>query len=410
MKNISQIKCPLCNGDRSEVLFVLNSGSMDDSALYRNIKVKSCCRCGHIYNELNENDCDRLSDYYNNEFSWINQNSKNELTDLPGSSNPNTQKRYQRLIEMVPELDISCSVLDVGCASGGLLKHLRNMGLTKLCGIDSAASYLNQPKKLGYEVKQGMAESIPYGDSEFDVVFLDQVLEHCVNPSSIFQEVKRVLKLGGVFCIGVPDASRYSDFYFFDYFWFLMKEHIQHFDINHLIYFARNEGFELVTSQHNEMVINEKMIQPNLNVVFKSVSPIASSFCETEKVGFELKEKLNSYVNLEEARFKKRLNHLLKLISAKDRCTYFWGVSRELLFMLENLPSHYLKNYKLIDKNAFKQTQQYSQKRVYPPSILDNAPINSVLIITGVAHTESIKAEVYNIGFKGKVYALGELE
>ena len=49
-----------------------------------------------------------------------------------------------------------------------------------------------------------------------------------------FREAKRVLADDGYLCIGIPDASRYDKMYFFDFFWFLIREHIQHFDIEHL--------------------------------------------------------------------------------------------------------------------------------------------------------------------------------
>ena len=52
---------------------------------------------------------------------------------------------------------------------------------------------------------------------------MDQVLEHLLHPRKVFQEVKRVLKNGGYFCLGVPNAQEYANSYIFDFFWFLLQ-------------------------------------------------------------------------------------------------------------------------------------------------------------------------------------------
>ena len=44
----------------------------------------------------------------------------------------------------------------------------------------------------------GSAEALPYADGEFDVVLCTQVLEHVVEPASVFAEIRRVLVPGGV--------------------------------------------------------------------------------------------------------------------------------------------------------------------------------------------------------------------
>lgn len=57
-----------------------------------------------------------------------------------------------------------------------------------------------------------------------------------------------------------------------------MREHIQHFDLTHLEFLANSEGFELVNfSFANMPMMSEKMILPNLNVVFKYTGVIKNT-------------------------------------------------------------------------------------------------------------------------------------
>jgi len=99
---------------------------------------------------------------------------------------------------------------------GGFLDYLHVKGIKSLSGIDPTKKYVNYAKQKGnYTIKLGSAESIPFEDNRFDLLVMDQVLEHLLEPRKAFQEAKRVLVDGGLFCIGVPDASRYDKTYFF---------------------------------------------------------------------------------------------------------------------------------------------------------------------------------------------------
>jgi SAM-dependent methyltransferase len=51
--------------------------------------------------------------------------------------------------------------------------------------------------------------AIPFPDSEFDLVFSDNVMEHLENPESVFAEVFRVLKPGGIFMAKTPNRKHY---------------------------------------------------------------------------------------------------------------------------------------------------------------------------------------------------------
>ena len=112
--------------------------------------------------------------------------------------------------------------------------------------------------------------AIPLDDNAIDLIVMDQVLEHVVDLRKAFKEASRVLDRDGVLCISVPDASRYNEKYLFDFYWFLLREHVQHFDIEHLKLLAIQEGFELVThSQYETKLVSDKMILPVLTVVFR---------------------------------------------------------------------------------------------------------------------------------------------
>lgn len=60
-------------------------------------------------------------------------------------------------------------------------------------------------------------DTIPFSDSEFDVIFTKSVLEHIHRPSNILNECYRVLKPGGRIIAMVPDWKTCMYIYYDDF-------------------------------------------------------------------------------------------------------------------------------------------------------------------------------------------------
>ena len=400
------LKCPLCCCDTSDSLLSLSAGNFSGSSLYEEIKVASCFECGHIYNKLTKQEVVGLVDYYNKEYSPITLNTSNTTGDLPGSKNKNTYLRHNHLIDFVSShIDQRSRILDIGCALGGLLHILQERGFTELHGIDMTEHYVTQAKlDTKFVISQGQAESIPYSEDSFELLFLDQVLEHTIDPRQVFIEAKRVLIQGGYFCIGVPDAARYKSTYFFDYFWFLMREHIQHFDLDHLQYVAELEGFELVDYKRTEHdMVSASMVLPNLNVLFKLKDEDADSSLPVPKARYDLRDDLIDYFSDESKRLNSRCD-LFNTLSDQNTPLYFWGIGREFTYLYENLALSKECISGLIDTNEFKQRElMVDGLKISSPALLDQAKDNSAVVITAVAHTSAIKQTLAAMNFKGTV-------
>ena len=85
----------------------------------------------------------------------------------------------------------SDKILDLGCGNGFLSQLFPNFNIV---GVDVSDGMLaNNPHKW----VKGSAESIPFGDNEFDFVVCRSLLHHLENPSIGLKEIFRVLKPGG---------------------------------------------------------------------------------------------------------------------------------------------------------------------------------------------------------------------
>jgi len=407
MKGNESLKCPVCGSSMAINMLELNCGNFDDSRLYQTVKVNACEQCGHVYNRLLPDEIVGLMKYYDEEYAPTNMGSTDKTGDRPGSNDKNTLGRYDQLYDALSKyINNDVRVLDIGCAMGGFLDYLCAKAIKSLSGIDPTQEYVNYAKQKGsYTIKLGSAESIPFEDNSFDLLVMDQVLEHLVEPIKAFQEAKRVLIDGGLFCIGVPDASRYDKTYFFDFFWFLMREHIQHFDSEHIKLLAESEGFELVGFSKSETpMMSEKMILPNLNMIFRLTGKRRE--IKVTKKCFSLTKEIETYVANELERLNNKKAVIHRLVESQ-RPVYAWGIGREFLYLYESVGLKYCNLVCLIDANPYKQNNcVLDGKKIMDRAILSKVTPDSVLIITAIAHAAKIENTLECIGYSGEVLAL----
>jgi SAM-dependent methyltransferase len=100
------------------------------------------------------------------------------------------------------------SALDVACGAGGWLAELQRHGAVP-SGIDiSEQAVARACKRLaGADIRQGVAEDLPFADAQFDLVTCMGSLEHFLDQPKALLEMSRVAKPDARFLILVPNAG-----------------------------------------------------------------------------------------------------------------------------------------------------------------------------------------------------------
>ena len=107
------------------------------------------------------------------------------------------------------------TILDVGCGGGQTLRRLlkRSKGAI-VHGVDISEESVAKARKVNADlldtrvfVRQGSAAELPYADSTFDLVTAVETVYFWPELPHCFEEVKRVLKPGGLFAILLEVAS-----------------------------------------------------------------------------------------------------------------------------------------------------------------------------------------------------------
>jgi 2-polyprenyl-3-methyl-5-hydroxy-6-metoxy-1,4-benzoquinol methylase len=97
-------------------------------------------------------------------------------------------------------------VLDIGCGFGESLGYHRARGCDAH-GVEIDANILRVAERHGLQVRHGLFDPQCYEPASFDVVTLDQVVEHAVDPVSLLCGIRQVLKPGGRLVLSTPNAA-----------------------------------------------------------------------------------------------------------------------------------------------------------------------------------------------------------
>jgi hypothetical protein len=148
--------------------------------------------------------------------------------------------------------------------------------------------------------------------------------------------------------------------------------------------------------------MSDKMIMPNLAAVF-SAGEINRNVVSTED-RWGLKQKITEYKRVEDVHRKQKLEIVDKMQQAANPL-FIWGVGREFLYLFESVGLKNCNILGLIDLNKFKQ----EKCTVNGMSISDckdflkNTTPDTTLIITAVAHEQSIREMALTHGFRGEI-------
>lgn len=126
------------------------------------------------------------------------------------------QAIHKRLLEYV-DLPQGANILDMGCGTGKLLNRL----LSKFTdirgtGLDLSPEMLRMARQSDRHRPrliyiQGQAESLPFGEGQFDAVFSTISFLHYLQPEQVLREVGRVLSPGGRFYLVDITTTKQTD-------------------------------------------------------------------------------------------------------------------------------------------------------------------------------------------------------
>lgn len=126
-----------------------------------------------------------------------------------GGGDTTSRRNLERRVEIVAEHCrlAGARLLDAGCGAGGYVEAYAAAG-ADACGLEFDAAKVAAWASAhpgDSRVQQGDLARQPYADASFDVVVLNEVLEHVPDEVTVLREIARVLVPGGVLLVFSPN-------------------------------------------------------------------------------------------------------------------------------------------------------------------------------------------------------------
>jgi 2-polyprenyl-3-methyl-5-hydroxy-6-metoxy-1,4-benzoquinol methylase len=119
-------------------------------------------------------------------------------------------KKYRDELRFMEPYRRSGGLLDVGCGDGRFLLAAQGRGWN-VSGIEIAEeNALLCRDVFRLDVHAVTLEEASFDDGRFDVVRLNQVIEHVPSPLDLLREIKRVLRPGGLLSLATVNIESFS--------------------------------------------------------------------------------------------------------------------------------------------------------------------------------------------------------
>ncbi len=200
-----------------------------------------------------------LNKFYNENYPVDNSLIAGERISPSEQFNIRVKSQEQIIPTIIPLLDVSFDILEIGCGVGSLLYLLKDY-VNSCTGLEINQDLANFAKtKLDCNIYTTAINEIPE-KQKFDVIILISVLEHLEDPFQILKDLKCFLKPGGFLFIEIPNCNEallgclpgdeYRNFFYH-------KAHLYYFTEEFFGKFLSGCGYTYeVSSRHDYTLIN----------------------------------------------------------------------------------------------------------------------------------------------------------
>lgn len=391
---IAKRLCPICETKEVELLHNQRFELLEGHPLSTGYDVVVCSSCGFVYADtiVTQSDYDRFYSEYSK--------YEDSKTSTGGVDNPYDWKRQQETAQQIVDFlqNPKASILDVGCANGGMLKALKEIGYEVLCGIDPSPACVENTRTLGIEAQVGSLFQ-PFKEHAYDCVILSHTLEHVQDVIGALEWIEKRLKSGGVVYLETPDATRYLDFIYAPLQDF-NTEHINHFSLICLENLMHKRGFTISSGGAKELETVANIFYPAIFGFWEKSDLDTPTLFKKDN---DLKIRIEEYIR----RSKKIMNSIDSQISSlikQSPSVYVWGTGQLTMKLLAETSLSQADVLAFVDKNPINQGKVLLGKQIIAPNVLMN--VDAPIIVATLLHHASIAKQIKDMGLKNEIVFL----
>jgi 2-polyprenyl-3-methyl-5-hydroxy-6-metoxy-1,4-benzoquinol methylase len=221
------VSCNLCGAADARLLFEKKQPG-DAFAAYPPFRYVQCRRCGLAY--INPRPCSEdLAAMYADAEEGVLARAYAADAEIEHEFSPVEQRHRTRILRSLVNPGRGAHLLDVGCASGAMLKAAEELGW-EATGVEVSQPSVDRARALGLNAVCGTLAEAAFPDNTFDAATMIEVIDHLEDPAATLAELHRVLRPGGVAYFGSQNLNSFTIT--------MLRSRWRYVGVHHLYYFT----------------------------------------------------------------------------------------------------------------------------------------------------------------------------
>jgi SAM-dependent methyltransferase len=310
------------------------------------------------------------------------------------------ETRFREIAELIERFipGPESRVFEIGCASGGLLKALRDRGFHSLVGSDPSFACTRAAHEIhGIASVTGTVFTVPRPEEPYDFLILTGVMEHIHDLDGTVGRFHELLAPNGRVYLEVPDASRYQP---------MVDAPFQEFSVEHINFFSRislsnlmqARGFRTIETGHTVRALHEVTCPCVFGVFEKTGSPEPIERDTITESG------LAAYIEGCQAE-DRRIRALIAQALGPGERLIVWGVGAHTLRLLANGGLDSARVALFVDSNPKYQQQELRGVPVVRPAELRDRQ-EPIMISSRSFQTEIQEQVRHGLGLSNRLVLL----
>lgn len=234
---MGDVCCYLCQSDKVRVLYQSDAALIQpedylisESSLLKPEALLKCGDCGFVFAKQSAVPYEEL--YQQTE-------DQAYLAESVGR-----RKAARKVLKRIKKHKRSGKLLEVGCSAGFFLDEARQAGFD-VTGIELSEWAMNFAKnKLGLTDLYSSVEEGNFPDHCFDVIVMQDVIEHLVDPAGMLLKLRKLIKNNGILYISTPNIASRAAKLFKMRWWGINAFHLFYFSKKTLSQLLMNLGYQ----------------------------------------------------------------------------------------------------------------------------------------------------------------------
>ncbi|PSR52470.1 methyltransferase type 11 [Adhaeribacter arboris] len=383
--------CPVCQSQTGNFLYHQDFILFDGHPLSQGFDLVYCDNCYFTFADTTVTQAD-YDEYYTN----LSRYQDNKTSTGGGESNYDSirlDNAVNDIVQVVPNKE--ARILDIGCANGGLLKRLKDIGYKNLVGLDPSPVCVANTKSLTcLEAYASSLYHIPVELGKFDLIIVSHVLEHLFEVGEAVSAFADILNANGILYAECPDAAKYDQqvhapFQEFN------TEHINHFSLISFQNIFSLAGFEKV-KDGQRFVLNPSGLPYAVVYGFyarKEALETPSTLAKDQ----EALESIKNYIQLS-SNILSCMENKISLLNQEQQEILVWGTGQLTMKLLVNTSLKKSKIKGFIDSSPVNEGRQLLNIPIHHPSnMADKISHKDIILVTSTIYEDAIKEDIVTL-------------